>query len=87
MVPNSQASTHPPNPQPALPPPGLQLSTDKRISLRKSQGKAQTVHECDWAVREEPSGRVFEFGPNTPFELFWKTIGTVEGDIWWYRGP
>ena len=59
--------------------------THKRGSLRKSKGKAQTVHGCDWAVRVEPSGHIFEFGSNTPFELFWKTIGAVEGDIWWYR--
>jgi hypothetical protein len=82
LVPNSQALTHPPNPQLVLPPPGLQLLTDKRISLSKSQGKAQTVHECDWAVREELLDHVFEFGPITSFELFWKTIGAVERDIW-----
>jgi hypothetical protein len=56
------------------------------VSLRKSKGKAKTVHGCDWAVKEDASGRIFEFGCNTPFELFWKTIGAVEGDIWWYRG-
>jgi hypothetical protein len=81
LVPNSQASTNQPNPQLALPLPCLQLPTDKRVGLRKkSKGKPQSVYRCDWAVREEPSGHVFEFTRNTLFETFWRTIGRVEGD-------
>lgn len=57
------------------------------MSLRKSKGKTQSSQGCDWAVRDESSGRVFEFGHRTPFETFWRIIGAGEGDIWWYLGP
>ena len=57
------------------------------MSQRQSKDKPQSVYGCDWAMREESSGRIFEFIHNTLFETFWRTIGAVEGDIWWYRGP
>ena len=49
------------------------------MSQRQSKDKPQSVYGCDWAMREESSGCIFEFVHNTPFETFWRTIGAVEG--------